>query len=77
SIGNRIKLHPSITLQDKETVENEIGVIRRFFPRKTGFTKVTHWQIAQVEKQMKTGWKVGCISNCRKEVVDLYKTKKL
>jgi IS30 family transposase len=43
--------HP-YTSQDKGTVENRIGVIRRFFPKKTDFTKVTHQQVKQVEKMI-------------------------
>ena len=38
------------TSQDKGTVENRIGVIRRFFPKKTDFTKVTFSQVKRVEK---------------------------
>ena len=40
------------TSQDKGTVENRIGVIRRFFPKKTDFTKVTHQQVRHVEKMI-------------------------
>jgi IS30 family transposase len=43
--------HP-YTSQDKGTVENRIGVIRRFFPKKTDFTKVTHQQVRRVEKMI-------------------------
>ena len=43
--------HP-YTSQDKGTVENRIGVIRRFFPKKTDFTKVTDKQVRQVEKMI-------------------------
>lgn len=43
--------HP-YTSQDKGTVENRIGVIRRFFPKKTDFTKVTTRQVRQVEKMI-------------------------
>jgi len=40
------------TSQDKGTVENRIGVIRRFFPKKTDFTKVTAQRIKRVEKMI-------------------------
>lgn len=38
------------TSQDKGTVENRIGVIRRFFPKKTDLRKVTDERIKEVEK---------------------------
>ena len=38
------------TSQDKGTVENRIGVIRRFFPKKTDFTKITFSEVKRVEK---------------------------
>jgi IS30 family transposase len=38
--------------KNKGTVENRIGVIRRFFPQKTDFTKVTHQQVRRVEKMI-------------------------
>lgn len=41
--------HP-YTSQEKGTVENRIGVLRRFFPKKTDFTLVTAKRINQVEK---------------------------
>jgi transposase, IS30 family len=40
------------TSQDKGTVENRIGVIRRFFPKKTDFTKITARQVKRVEKMI-------------------------
>lgn len=40
------------TSQDKGTVENRIGVIRRFFPKKTDFTKVTFGEVKRVEKML-------------------------
>jgi IS30 family transposase len=43
--------HP-YTSQEKGTVENRIGVLRRFFPKKTDFTKVTAKQVSQVEKMI-------------------------
>ncbi|MGB5941909.1 MAG: IS30 family transposase, partial [Leeuwenhoekiella sp.] len=36
------------TSQDKGTVENRIGVIRRFFPKKTDLRKVPHKRIKEV-----------------------------
>lgn len=40
------------TSQDKGTVENRIGVIRRFFPKKTDLTFITNQQIKQVEQKI-------------------------
>ncbi len=39
--------------QDKGTVENRIGVIRRFFPTKTDFTFISHQQVREVEQKIK------------------------
>lgn len=41
--------HP-YTSQEKGTVENRIGVLRRFFPKKTDFTNVTPRQVKKVEQ---------------------------
>jgi len=38
------------TSQDKGTVENRIGVIRRFFPKKTDLRKVSDKRIKEVER---------------------------
>lgn len=38
------------TSQDKGTVENRIGVIRRFFPKKTDLNKISDKRIKEVEK---------------------------
>ena len=38
------------TSQDKGTVENRIGVIRRFFPKKTDLRKITTQRIKEVER---------------------------
>lgn len=43
--------HP-YTSQEKGTVENRIGVLRRFFPKKTDFTKVTSQRVNQVQKMI-------------------------
>ncbi|MDQ3141578.1 MAG: IS30 family transposase [Bacteroidota bacterium] len=40
------------TSQDKGTVENRIGVIRRFFPKKTNLIFVTDKQVNEVEKML-------------------------
>lgn len=40
------------TSQDKGTVENRIGVIRRFFPKKTDLTFITHQQVKAVEHKL-------------------------
>lgn len=40
------------TSQDKGTVENRIGVLRRFFPKKTDLTFVTHKEVARVETKL-------------------------
>lgn len=37
------------TSQDKGTIENRNGVIRRFFPKKTNFNLISHQQIKKVE----------------------------
>lgn len=37
------------TSQDKGTVENRIGIIRRFFPKKTDLTKVSEQRVSEVE----------------------------
>jgi transposase, IS30 family len=37
------------TSQDKGTVENRIGVIRRFFPKKTDLTFITDQEVQRVE----------------------------
>jgi IS30 family transposase len=38
------------TSQDKGTVENRIGQIRRFFPKKTDLNMVTDGQVKRVER---------------------------
>ncbi len=40
------------TSQDKGTVENRIGVIRRFYPKKTDIRFVTEEQIKVVENKI-------------------------
>lgn len=54
SVNEKLKIksfftHP-YTSQEKGTVENRIGVLRRFFPKKTDFTQVTAKRVSQVEK---------------------------
>lgn len=43
--------HP-YTSQEKGTVENRIGVLRRFFPKKTDFSMVSSQQVKKVEKMI-------------------------
>jgi IS30 family transposase len=43
--------HP-YTSQEKGSVENRIGVLRRFFPKKTDFSSVTPNQIRKVEEMI-------------------------
>jgi IS30 family transposase len=43
--------HP-YTSQEKGTVENRIGVLRRFFPKKTDFAQVSARRVSQVEKMI-------------------------
>lgn len=43
--------HP-YSSQEKGTVENRIGVIRRFFPKQTDFSQVTAKRVSQVEKMI-------------------------
>jgi IS30 family transposase len=38
------------TSQDKGTVENRIGVIRRFFPKKTDLRKISNQRVKEVER---------------------------
>ena len=40
------------TSQDKGTVENRIGVIKRFFPKKTDLKEVSNKRIKEVEKML-------------------------
>ena len=40
------------TSQDKGTVENRIGVIRRFFPKSTDMSKVHHNTIRSIERKL-------------------------
>lgn len=55
-IGKELKVRTYFTRpytsQDKGTVENRIGVIRRFFPKKTDLTFITNNQIKQVEQKI-------------------------
>jgi IS30 family transposase len=38
------------TSQDKGTVENRIGQIRRFFPKKTDLREISHHRVRQVQE---------------------------
>jgi IS30 family transposase len=40
------------TSQDKGTVENRIGVVRRFFPKKTDLTMVTNKEVKAVQEKI-------------------------
>ena len=40
------------TSQDKGTVENRIGMIRRFFPKKTDLRDVSHQRVREVERMI-------------------------
>ena len=40
------------TSQDKGTVENRIGVLRRFFPKKTNLTFVSGQMVGQIERKL-------------------------
>ena len=40
------------TSQDKGTVENRIGVLRRFIPKKTDLTFISEQQIKEVEQKL-------------------------
>ena len=44
-----LKFQTHKTAEEKGTVENRIGVIRRFFPKKTDLRNVTNERIKQVE----------------------------
>tara|TARA_B110000902_G_scaffold149938_1_gene172558 strand:+ start:2407 stop:2754 length:348 start_codon:yes stop_codon:yes gene_type:complete len=40
------------TSQDKGTVENRIGVIRRFFPKKTDLREISNQRVREVERMI-------------------------
>lgn len=40
------------TSQDKGTVENRIGVVRRFLPKKTDLRMITHQRIREIERSI-------------------------
>jgi IS30 family transposase len=54
TVGNALNIDTFFTRpytsQDKGTVENRIGQIRRFFPKKTDLSMVTDEQVKRVEK---------------------------
>ena len=43
------------TSQDKGTVENGIGVLRRFFPKGTGLGNISNNRVKEVEKPINHG----------------------
>jgi len=48
--GNRTYFTRLYTIKDKETVEDKIGQLRRFFPKKTDLSTVTSDQVKRVER---------------------------
>tara|TARA_R110000850_G_scaffold152572_1_gene275762 strand:- start:3022 stop:3288 length:267 start_codon:yes stop_codon:yes gene_type:complete len=44
-------LYPN-TSQNKGTVENRIGLIRAFLPKKTDLNEISHETIAEIEKKI-------------------------
>lgn len=38
--------------QDKGTIENRIGVLRMFFPKKTDFSTISRYEIKKIEKKL-------------------------
>jgi len=52
AIGVKTYFTRPYTSQDKGSVENRIGVIRRFFPKKTNLTFVTNKQVRDVEMKI-------------------------
>ena len=50
NLGTKSYFTRPYTAQDKGTIENRIGVLRRFFPKKTDFTLISAAQIKKVEK---------------------------
>jgi IS30 family transposase len=51
-IGCRTYFTRPYTSQDKGTVENRIGVIRRFFPKQTDFSQVDEKMVKEVERKI-------------------------
>lgn len=49
-LGTKSYFTRPFTSQDKGSVENRIGIIRRFFPKRTDFTKISAQRISAVEK---------------------------
>ena len=56
SIGNKLNAATYFTRpytsQDKGTVENRIGIIRRFYPKKTDLSFVTNQEVKKVENKL-------------------------
>jgi transposase, IS30 family len=51
-LGTKSFFTRPFTSQDKGSVENRIGIIRRFFPKRTDFTKVSAQRISAVETML-------------------------
>ncbi len=56
SIGNKLNAATYFTRpytsQDKGTVENRIGILRRFYPKKIDLSFVTNQQVKKVENKL-------------------------
>lgn len=50
TLGTRSYFCAPYTSQEKGTVENTAGLVRRFFPKRTNFDKISHKQVKRVEK---------------------------
>lgn len=62
------------TSQDKGTVENRIGMIRRFYPKRTNLSDVTVKNVSHVEKLLNNRHvrKFNCKSSNQKLLEKLY-----
>jgi transposase, IS30 family len=52
NVGAKSYFTRPYTSQDKGTVENRIGLLRRFFPKKTNLNFVTEKQVREVERKI-------------------------
>jgi IS30 family transposase len=52
ALGTRSFFTHPYTSQEKGSVENRIGVLRRFFPKKTDFTTISSAHVKKVEKMI-------------------------